>query len=61
MEVVPFHTDRRTDMAKVIAGVITALGLGKLMVIYLVNKFITLHGKGEFVTVLKETRHWASF
>jgi hypothetical protein len=33
-------------MAKVIAAVITAFGLGKLMVVYLVNKFITLHGKG---------------
>jgi hypothetical protein len=41
-------------MAKVIAAVITAFWLGKLMVVYLVNKFITLYGEREFVAVLKK-------
>jgi hypothetical protein len=48
-------------MAKVIAAVITAFGLGKLMVVYNVNKFITLYGERKFLMVLKKARHWAPF
>jgi hypothetical protein len=48
-------------MAKVIAALMTVTGFGRLMVVYRVNKFITLFGRREFVTVLKETCHCAPF
>jgi len=41
-------------MTKVIAAVITVFGLGKLMVVHRVKKFITLYGRREFVKVLKK-------
>jgi hypothetical protein len=41
MGVVPFHKDRWTSMATVIATMVTAVVLRKLMVVHLVNKFLT--------------------
>jgi hypothetical protein len=47
------RTDVRTNMTTVIAAIVTAVGLGKLMAFHLVNKFLTFYRKKEFVTVLK--------
>jgi hypothetical protein len=41
--------DRQTNTTKAIAAVVTAFGLGKLMVIYIINKCITFDGKREFL------------
>jgi hypothetical protein len=41
--------DGQTNMAKAIAAVVTAFGLGKLIAIYLMNKCIIYDGKREFV------------
>lgn len=49
--------DERTNMARVISAVVIALGLGKLMIVHLVNKFLAFYGTRKFVTGLIKTPH----